>query len=278
MDRRVGHRSGDAEEIGSERLAREVPPDEARLPDSARYRDAARTVRFDECGPDGRMRAASVLRHAQDLAWQHSERLEYGRAWYEERGVGWVVRAVDLLVSDLPASNEPLVGTTALVGFRHVMARRHTRLFGADGRVVADALVDWVMVDGSGRPTRFPREFEPFVASVAATFAPIKVASVVASSSSSSSSTYDVAVRHADVDPLGHVNNAAWLEIVDEAVARAAPAHLAARRRRIQLEYLAVARGGSARVALTPAGAAQVIGVADPSGTPLLRGRSEAGS
>ena len=254
------------------RLAREVASDEARVPASARFRDTARTVRFDECGSDGRMRAASVLRHAQDLAWQHSERLEYGRAWYEGRGVGWVVRAVDLLMSDPPLSNESIVGTTALVGFRHVMARRHTRLFGADGRVVADALIDWVMVDRAGRPTRFPKEFEPFVASVGATFLPIKPPIL---SASSSTTTIDVAIRQADIDPLGHVNNAAWLEIADEALVTGAPEQLVAATRRIQLEYLAVARKGSVRVELNPAGAAQGISVTDLNGALLLRGCTE---
>ena len=115
----------------ADRLTAGLSPDEARLPEHARYRDEGRSVRFDECSRAGTMRAAAVLRHAQDLAWQHSETLEYGRAWYESRGVGWVVRSIDLLIDEPPRSNEAMTGTTALVGFRHVMARRRTRLFGA---------------------------------------------------------------------------------------------------------------------------------------------------
>ena len=51
-----------------ERLTPGLAPDEARLPGHARYRDEGRSVRFDECNRAGTMRAAAVLRHAQDLA------------------------------------------------------------------------------------------------------------------------------------------------------------------------------------------------------------------
>ena len=159
----------------AERLIPGLASDEVHLPEEARFREEGRGVRFDECDSRGQMRSAALLRHAQDLAWRHSEVLEYGRAWYEARGVGWVVRSVDMLIDQPPHSNEDLAGTTALVGFRHVMARRHTRLFSASGRVIADAAIDWVMTDQDGRPVRFPQEFERFVQRVDATFAPNKI-------------------------------------------------------------------------------------------------------
>jgi len=60
----------------NERLTPGLAPDEARLPEHARYRDEGRSVRFDECSRAGTMRAAAVLRHAQDRAWQQSETRE----------------------------------------------------------------------------------------------------------------------------------------------------------------------------------------------------------
>ena len=254
------------------RLAPGDAADEVALPAEARFRDEGRGVRFDECGRDGRMRAAAVLRHAQDIAWRHSERLEYGRAWYEARGVGWVVRGIDLLVDRPPHSNESITGTTSLAGFRHVMARRHTRLFASSGRVIADAAIDWVMTDAAGRPTRFPAEFEPFVARVGATFLPMKLPS--APLDGGGVRTVEVPLRTSDIDPLGHVNHAAWLEIVEEAVAVVAPDQLAAPRRRIRLEYLAVTEGSRAFVQCRQEqdGADLRIDIQDDRGVPLLRG------
>ena len=220
------------------------------------------------------MRAASVLRHAQDLAWMHSDRLEFSREWYHAHGVGWVVRAIDLIVDDLPGPSASLVGTTALVGFRHVMARRRTRLFDAAERVVADATIDWVMVDRDGRPTRFPPAFEAFVAEVGESFAPTKIPSP--HTGADPASTISLPLRFADIDPLGHVNNAAWLELVDEALAVVSPEVLTATRRRIRLEYLGITDATSVVVALrrdsTRAGASVRVDASDPAGMPLLRG------
>jgi len=253
----------------NERLAAGLAPDEARLPGHARYRDDGRSVRFDECNRAGTMRAAAVLRHAQDLAWQHSETLEYGRAWYESRGVGWVVRSVDLLIDEPPRSNEAMTGTTALVGFRHVMARRRTRLFGAGGRVIADATIDWVMTDQNGRPVRFPAEFEPFVKEVGATFAPEKIPAEPADEAVGT--TVTVPLRVADIDPLGHVNNAAWLEIAEEALHRVAPEQLGAPRRRIRLEYLGLATGDTVHCTVYVAEFSARIDIHDEGGSALVR-------
>lgn len=252
-----------------ERLTAGLGPDEARLPEHARFRDEGRSVRFDECNRAGTMRAAAVLRHAQDLAWQHSETLEYGRAWYESRGVGWVVRSVDLLIDEPPRSNEAMTGTTALVGFRHVMARRRTRLFSAAGRVIADATIDWVMTDQNGRPVRFPTEFEPFVQEVGATFIPEKIPAEP--TGNTPGVTVTVPLRVADFDPLGHVNNAAWLEIAEEALSAVASSQLTAPRRRIRLEYLGLTNGTVVRCAVRATETGARIDIHDEGGTALVR-------
>jgi len=57
-------------------------------------------VRFDEAGPDGNLRTGGYLRFAQDLAWIHSQSAGFDRAWYDERGLFWLVRGVELDVLD----------------------------------------------------------------------------------------------------------------------------------------------------------------------------------
>ena len=252
----------------AERLTPGLASDEVHLPAEARFREERRGVRFDECDQRGRMRAAALLRHAQDLAWRHSEQLEYGRAWYEARGVGWVVRSVDLLIDRPPQSNEDLIGTTALVGFRHVMARRHTRLFTTSGRVVTDAAIDWVMTDKEGRPTRFPEEFESFVTRVGAAFTPNKIPAAAPSGA-----VVEIPIRRADIDPLGHVNHAAWLEIIEEGVDQVAPTHLEAPRRRIRMEYLAITteRAAHAHILAVDGDEHLRVDVTDAHGSPLVR-------
>src|SRR5215213_5141450 len=57
-------------------------------------------VRFDEAGPDGLVRSSALLRYAQDVAWRHSEHLGFDRGWYQARGLGWVVRGLELEVRE----------------------------------------------------------------------------------------------------------------------------------------------------------------------------------
>jgi acyl-CoA thioesterase FadM len=162
-----------------------------------------------------------------------------------------------------------MTGTTTLVGFRHVMARRRTRLFGSTGRVIADATIDWVMTDRSGRPVRFPTEFEPFVKEVGATFTPEKIPAAPAGDASGV--TVTVPLRVADFDPLGHVNNAAWLEIADEALNTVVPAQLNAPRRRIRLEYLGLTTGTDVRCTVRSTPNEARVDIHDEAGTALVR-------
>ena len=81
-------------------------------------------VRFDEAGPDGWMRTSSLLRYAQDVAWRHSEHLGFDRAWYLARGLGWVVRGVELELHAPVPMGQTLRVSTAVVGHRRIWARR----------------------------------------------------------------------------------------------------------------------------------------------------------
>jgi acyl-CoA thioesterase FadM len=134
--------------------------------------------------------------------------------------------------------------------------------------VVADAAIDWVMTDQEGRLARFPEEFESFVTRVGATFAPNKIPAAAPSGVA-----VDVSIRRADIDPLGHVNHAAWLEIIEEAIAQLVPTHLEAPRRQIRMEYLAVTTDRTARIhILAVAGDNQLrVDVTDAQGSPLVR-------
>ena len=58
------------------------------------------------------------MRYAQDLAWLHSTELGFGREWYAERGLTWLVRAAELVVNaDVPMGTN-VVARTEVVGIR----------------------------------------------------------------------------------------------------------------------------------------------------------------
>jgi len=200
-------------------------------------------VRFDECGPAGIVRTSVLLRYAQDAAWIHSESLGFDRAWYDDRGINWVVRAAELSV-DLPIPLGATLGvTTRVIGFRRVWARRRTEARLRDGRLAMWGHTDWVTIDSRGRPTRVPEDFAIRFAAPERTFVPGRVPLPPAPPDAWS---HRGMVRPQDLDPMGHVNNAAYLDYLEEAVLSApggAPT-MAALPRWVRIEYLASAAPG----------------------------------
>lgn len=226
-------------------------------------------VRFDEAGPDGRLRTSALLRYAQDVAWRHSEQLGFDRAWYQARGLGWVVRGCELEVSAAIPIGHTLRVSTAVVGHRRIWARRMGACHLSDGSPAATVTTDWVLLDARNRIVRIPADFglafaNPEVSSEIVRVAPPTDAAVAVT---------ELRVRPSDLDPLDHVNNAVYLDWLEEALEaagwRAATEGLP---RSYRLEYLAsAARGDSVSVDLHGAPEAWTGVIRRADGSELVR-------
>ena len=198
-------------------------------------------VRFDECGPDGSARTSALLRYAQDVAWIHSERMGFDRDWYAERGLAWVVRTAELtILSSIPLGTTLSV-STAVTGFRKVWVRRRTEVRLPDGTLAMWSHTDWVITDARGLPGRVPAEFPATFAVPPGSFEPGRVP--LPPTPPAASITRAI-VRPQDLDPVGHVNNAAYVDYLEEALAGAgeqATSAISMTPRTIRLEYLAPA-------------------------------------
>jgi acyl-ACP thioesterase len=233
-------------------------------------------VRFDEAGPDGRLRASGLLRYAQDVAWRHSEQLGFDRDWYRSRGLGWVVRGCELDIREPIPMGHTLRVSTAVVGHRRIWARRLGACHLTDGRLAASVTTDWVLLDGRGRIVRIPPDFgvaftNPEVESEILRVTPAAGEPVA---------TIELRVRPSDLDPLGHVNNAVYVDWLEEALESAGwPVAAAALPRSCRLEYVAsAARGDEVRVALHGGPASWTAAIRRQDGSELVRaqGSSEA--
>lgn len=175
--------------------------------------ERAYRVRFDEAGPDGNLRSGGFLRFAQDLAWIHSESAGFGRDWYGERGLFWLVRGVELEILEAVEFGSELVVSTQVIGFRRVIARRKSeiRRVGSE-RIIGEALTDWVLLNQAGRPVRPPEEI-PEAFGTVADFTPLRVA---ISQPPAVADERTFVVRRSETDPMAHVNNAGYLDYLDE--------------------------------------------------------------
>lgn len=200
-------------------------------------------ARFDECGADGLMRSSSYLRYAQEMAWVHSDLLGLDRDWYEERRLTWVVRSLQLDIMAPIVHGQTFTVSTEVVGWRRALSRRRTELCGPDGSLAARVLIDWVGLGPTGRPVRIPSEIVSMLSeSGAATFEPIR-ASLPAVSPHAT--VHEVIVLARDIDPMAHVNNAAYLDFAEEGLAAAgATADVRRVPRRYRLEYVTAAELG----------------------------------
>ena len=214
---------------------------EDRLVHEATYR-----VRFDEAGPDGLLRTSGLLRYAQDVAWLHSTARGFDRDWYGERRLTWLVRAAELEVLAPVPLGATLISRTAVVGQRRVWARRRGEFHLADGTLAGWVHTDWVMIDARGALTRIPEIFhEEFQIPEMSG----QVGRVALPATPDGAASRSFVVRPQELDPMDHVNNAVYLDWLEDAILAAGDeggrADLAAIPRRYRLEYAAAADAGA---------------------------------
>jgi len=209
---------------------------------SAPYR-----VRFDEGGPDGLVRTSVLLRYTQDLAGYHSSTKGFVRSWYAERGITWLVRAAEVAVLGPIQVGSELVGTTQVVGWRRVWARRRTEFHDAAGALSAWVHIDWVLVDARGAPARIPPEFDAAFRAPTATF---RLARVDLGEAPWDVARIHLVVRPQELDPMDHVNNAVYADWLDEAILAAGGTDaVRGVPRLVRLEYARAAEPAAALVA-----------------------------
>jgi acyl-ACP thioesterase len=180
-------------------------------------------VRFDEANADGWLRPSGLLRYAQDMAWRHSTEAGFDRSWYDDRGMHWLVRNVKVSIAGPITYGDVLAISTEVIGWRHVWARRRSeirRRASEDGRghsgLVATVETDWVLLTPDGRPARVPPEITRY-------FSPgrqFKRDRVVLPESTGQVATMATRVRPLDVDPMRHMNNAAYVDMIDDGIGR----------------------------------------------------------
>lgn len=180
------------------------------LPDEGRRFTTRRRVRWGDADPAGRLRLDAVARYLQDLANDDSR--DAGIA-----STRWVVRSTAIEVAVPVGVGEELTLTTFASGIGAGWAERRTVLAGHRGGRV-EAASTWVCVDEAGRPSRLGADFlAVYGATAGGRRVPVRLRNPAPAPEAE---RRPWPLRSTDLDGLGHVNNAATWEPVEDELAR----------------------------------------------------------
>jgi acyl-CoA thioester hydrolase len=185
-------------------------------------------VRSYECDAEGRLRPATYLRYMQETAFDATAAAGYDMDRYQAMGRTWLARETDLEMVRSPAYGDTVVVKTWVADFRRVRSRRayELRLAGS-GALLARASTDWAFLDSSGqRPAAIPAEMKAvFFPEGAPALAPARERFPAAPPAPPGVFRLWRRVEWQDLDQIGHVNNAAYLDLVEDCAVQAAAAH-----------------------------------------------------
>jgi acyl-ACP thioesterase len=174
-----------------------------------------RTVRLGDVDRRGQLRLDAVARYLQDVATDDA--IDAGL----DNAMGWVVRRTMIRLSAPAVLNERLRLTTYCTGSGRSWAERRTSVAGGHGAVI-DGVSLWIQIDvDSGRPARLGDDFHRIYGDAAdGRIVSSKLSLPKAPPDSVPTLTRPWHYRSTDVDPFGHVNNAAQWSLLEDLLDR----------------------------------------------------------
>jgi acyl-CoA thioesterase FadM len=176
-------------------------------------------VRYDECGPGGWMRASAHLRACQEIAFAHSEAVGFALAWYEQHRFFWILRRIRFATHHAARYGHALTYTTRVLGARRVFARRKTTARReSDGVTVATCIADWIFTREGAAINRIDEGLARAFPSFAEPITPMPLEEVAAPADAARRT---LTFRTTDLDDMRHANHTAYVDVLDDAIARA---------------------------------------------------------
>jgi acyl-ACP thioesterase len=176
---------------------------------------ARRRVRLGDATPNGRLRLDALARYLQDVSNDDTRVSEWSDPHW------WVVRRTVVDVHEFPKYMEEIDLVTWCGGLGSHWAERRTQIVSLDGRVLVDAAALWVHIDqDTMQPSRVPEDVvETLTESSGGRSIGARLLLRHKLFAEANAQTTPWPLRFSDYDAVGHMNNAAYWEIVEEHLA-----------------------------------------------------------
>lgn len=173
-------------------------------------------VRYRDVNREGKLKAVSWFGFMQEIAADHAETLGFGYTGMTELNVFWVLARMRLKILRQPRVEETLKLETWPGNFRRLFAARHFRFSDADGKEIAVASSQWMILSQENqRPQRVEIVGDkcPDTSDLPAYFDfSARLAGVP-----SEGEAQLFPVRFSMEDVNGHLNNAEYMELAQDA-------------------------------------------------------------
>ena len=104
-------------------------------------------VRYSECDEKSDMTLAALVNYLQDCSTFHSESLNLGMKYWEEKKVAWILSYWHIVIERFPKLGEEICISTWAYEFTRYWAYRNFIIKDKDDKVIAYANSLWVYVD-----------------------------------------------------------------------------------------------------------------------------------
>lgn len=176
-------------------------------------------IRYDDCDPYGHVNHASYLRYMLEAAFAASAAVGYPARRYQEMNRAWFVRDTEISYLAPLRYGDAVAIRTWVIDFRRVRSRRGYELRRAeDDTLVAEGSTDWVFLDREGqRPASVPREMvAAFLPEGPRADPPPREPFPEPPEPPDGAFRQTRRVSWSDLDPAGHVNNARYLNYLED--------------------------------------------------------------
>ena len=180
---------------------------------SGRKFSTSRKVRLGDVTPKGRVRLDAVARYLQDIATDDSLDGNYSEPH------SWVVRRTQMWVTSFPKYLDEIALTTWCGALGSHWAERRTQIKCA-GAVAIDTASLWVRVDfKTMKPVALSQDLIALLSSATngrKISSRLEIGKNLPDLTSNNATSQDWPIRFSDMDAVGHLNNAAYWEVLEE--------------------------------------------------------------